>query len=101
MRKRVGRHIEETLSKGKRNAWRILLVVIGVISLIIIGRPLISLIARSVEIYKLNREKAAYTESIRRDSILIENLKNDEFLEKYAREKFLMKGKNEDVFIVE
>ena len=78
-----------------------MLVVIGVISLIIIGRPLISLIARSVEIYKLNREKATYTESIRRDSILIENLKNDEFLERYAREKYFMQGKDEQLFIVE
>ena len=30
-----------------------------------------------------------------------ENLKNDEFLERYAREKYFMQGKGEQVFIVE
>ena len=49
----------------------------------------------------LKTRKAIYEESIRRDSLLIENLKNDEFLERYAREKFYMQGKNEDLFIVE
>ena len=42
-----------------------------------------------------------YKAEIRRDSMIIENLKNDELLERYAREKYLMQGKNEQVFIVE
>ena len=65
------------------------------------GRPLVSLIRTSIEIRELNKEKALYEASIRRDSTLIENLKNDDFLERYAREKYFMQGKGEQVFIIE
>lgn len=99
--KKVGKNIEKTLSKGKKYAWRITLASVILLGVILISRPLYSIIRTSIEIKELNREKAIYKNSIRRDSILIENLKNDEFLEQYAREKYLMQGKNEQVFIVE
>jgi cell division protein FtsB len=76
-------------------------VAVVVLGFILIGRPLVSLIKNSIEIRQLNKEKAIYEASIRRDSLLIENLKNDEFLERYAREKYFMQGKGEQVFIVE
>lgn len=99
--KKVSKQVEKTISKGKEYAWRITLLVAICFGLVIIIRPLISLIKTSIEIRELNKEKAIYLGSIRRDSILIENLKNDEFLERYAREKYLMQKKNEQVFIVE
>ena len=99
--KKIGKQVEKGISKGKEYAWRISFLVVICFGLFIIGRPLISLIITSIEIRELNKEKALYQESIRRDSLLIENLKNDEFLERYAREKFLMKRKGEDIFIVE
>lgn len=99
--KRVSKQVEKGISKGKEYAWRIILVSIVVLGIILIGRPLISLIRTSLEIRELNREKAIYEAEIRRDSLLIENLKNDEFLEQYAREKYFMQGKGEQVFIVE
>ena len=99
--KKVGKNIEKTLSKGKKYAWRITLASVILLGVILISRPLYSIIRTSIEIKELNREKVIYKNSIRRDSILIENLKNDEFLEQYAREKYLMQGKNEQVFIVE
>lgn len=99
--KKVGKQVEKTISKGKEYAWRIIVVSVVVLGIILIGRPLFSLIRTSIEIHKLNREKAIYKASIRRDSTLIENLKNDEFLEQYAREKYFMQGKGEQVFIVE
>lgn len=99
--KKVGKNLEKTLNKGKKYAWRITLASVILLGLILISRPLYSIIRTSIEIKGLNREKAIYKNAIRRDSILIENLKNDEFLEKYAREKYLMQGKNEQVFIVE
>ncbi|MBE6211833.1 MAG: septum formation initiator [Rikenellaceae bacterium] len=99
--KRVSKQVEKGISKGKEYAWRIILVSVVVLGLILIGRPLISLIRTSLEIRELNREKAIYEAEIRRDSILIENLKNDEFLEQYTREKYFMQGKGEQVFIVE
>lgn len=99
--KKVEKQVEKTISRGKEYAWRIILVSVVVLGLILIGRPLISLIRTSIEIRELNREKAIYEAEIRRDSLLIENLKNDEFLEQYAREKYFMQGKGEQVFIVE
>ena len=68
---------------------------------ILIGHPASSIVSSLIEMSHLKTRKAIYEESIRRDSLLIENLKNDEFLERYAREKYYMQGKNEDLFIVE
>ena len=99
--KKVGKNIEKTISKGKKYAWRITLASVILLGVILISRPLYSIIRTSIEIKELNREKAIYKNSIRRDSTLVENLKNEEFLERYAREKYLMQGKNEQVFIVE
>ncbi|MBR4968708.1 MAG: septum formation initiator family protein [Alistipes sp.] len=97
----IGKRVEKGISKGKEYAWRIIIGTAIAIGLILIGRPLFSLIKTSIEIRQLNKEKAIYEASIRRDSLLIENLKNDEFLEQYAREKYFMQAKGEQVFIVE
>lgn len=99
--KKVGKRVEKTISKGKEYAWNIIFAIAIIFGFILIGRPLASLIKTSIEIGELNRERALYEESILRDSTLIENLKNDEFLERYAREKYLMQAKGERVFIVE
>ena len=98
---KLGNKVEKTISKGKEYAWRIIIIAVILLGIILIGRPLVSLIGTSIEIRELNKEKAIYEASIRKDSLLIENLKNDEFLERYAREKYFMQGKNEQVFIVE
>ena len=99
--KKVGKQVEETINKSRKHFWRIITWSAILLGVILIGRPLFSLIKTRREIRQLNREKAIYEASIRRDSMLIENLKNDEFLERYAREKYFMQGKNEQVFIVE
>ena len=99
--KKVSKSIENTLNKGKEYAWRTTIAAVILLGVILISRPLYSIIITSIEIRELNREKAIYKAAIRRDSMLIENLKNDEFLERYARENYLMQGKNEQVFIVE
>lgn len=99
--KRVSKSIGKTINKGKVYAWRITIVLVIVLGLILISRPLYSIITTSLEIKQLNREKAKYQAEIRRDSMIIENLKNDELLERYAREKYLMQGENEQVYIVE
>lgn len=99
--KSVGKRVKKGIDKGKEYAWRIVLTSAIIIGIFLIGRPLISLTKTSIEIRQLNREKALYERSILHDSTLIENLKNDELLERYARERFLMQGKNEQVFIVE
>ncbi len=50
---------------------------------------------------ELESEKTYYKERIKTDSIKLNELKtNNENLEKFAREQYLMKKENEDIFIV-
>lgn len=53
------------------------------------------------EIDKLNHEKEYYNSEIKKDNELIEKLKNDEELEKYAREQYHMKKENEEIYLIE
>lgn len=53
-------------------------------------------------IHKLEKEKEYYKKKIESDSQKLNELKtNDENLEKFAREQYLMKKPNEEIFIVE
>lgn len=53
------------------------------------------------EINKMERDIEYYKNKIKEDGINLNELKsNNEFLEKYAREKYLMKRNNEDIFII-
>jgi len=50
---------------------------------------------------KLETEKAFYQKKIKEDSVYLHELKtNKANLEKFAREKYLMKKENEDIFII-
>ena len=42
-----------------------------------------------------------YKTEIKKDSANIKHLKNDDRVEKYAREKYYMKRENEDIYIIE
>ena len=99
--KKIEKKVEQGLNKGKQYGWVTAIASIVILGIFLIGRPLISLIKTGLDIRQLNKEKALYEDSIRHDSLLIENLKNREYLEHYAREKYFMQGKNEQVFIVE
>ena len=55
----------------------------------------------SAEIRQLKADREYYFDQIEKDSTRFHELTTDkENLEKYAREQFLMKKKNEDVFVV-
>jgi len=55
----------------------------------------------SSEIRQLEDDREFYMEQIEKDSTRLHELTTDrDNLEKYAREQFLMKKKNEDVFVV-
>jgi len=53
------------------------------------------------EIEKLEDANEYYQNQIDTDSKIIENLKDPDSLEKYAREEYKMKKENEDIFIIE
>jgi len=51
---------------------------------------------------QLQHDKAYYRQRIKEDAKRLEELQtDDENLEKFAREQYLMKKKNEDIFIIE
>lgn len=55
----------------------------------------------SSEIRQLEDDREFYLEQIEKDSARLHELTTDkENLEKYAREQFLMKKDNEDVFVI-
>lgn len=64
------------------------------------GRNLIHALRIRSQIKVLEREKSLYEEKIARDSTLIERLKQDDYLEQYAREHFHMQRKGEKIYIV-
>ena len=52
------------------------------------------------KIEDLEDQKDFYLKKIEEDSLVLENLRNAEFLEKYARENFYMKRAGEEIYIV-
>ena len=53
------------------------------------------------QIDELQDNKKYYQEEIKKDNQSIKLLKNQDQVEKYAREKYYMKKENEDIYIVE
>ncbi|HTO36451.1 MAG TPA: septum formation initiator family protein [Flavobacterium sp.] len=53
------------------------------------------------EIKELETNKNYYKEEIKKDCLEIKQLKNTEYIEKYAREKYYMKKDNEDIYVIE
>lgn len=57
---------------------------------------------RSSELNEMKESKAYYTAEIAKERKALEELKsNPAAIEKYAREKYLMKRDNEDLFIIQ
>lgn len=72
-----------------------------VLILFVYNLSVVELVQTKITVGKLHSEIERYDKQIREDSIYIERLKDDEFLEKYAREKHLMHAADEMLFIVE
>ena len=53
------------------------------------------------EIKELVNEKEYYQSEIKKDNELIDKLKENEELEKFAREEYKMKKENEDIYLIE
>lgn len=81
--------------------WRILTIVVSVLTLFIIGRSVISIIRSQHHINILEREQREYLNRIAEDSIMLNNLKDDQYLEKFARERYNMQRKGERIYIME
>jgi len=53
------------------------------------------------EIDKLEKSNDYYEKEMKHDTKIIKNLENPDSLEKFAREEYKMKRKNEDIYIIE
>ena len=78
--------------------WRALTIVVSILTLFIIGGSVVSIIKSKRHINRLERQKREYLSKIAADSIMLEQLKSDEFLEKFARERYNMQRENEQVY---
>jgi len=52
------------------------------------------------QIRELEQQKTYYLQRIAEDSTLIEMLRNNAFLEQYAREHYLMKKQGEELYVI-
>jgi cell division protein FtsB len=53
------------------------------------------------EIEETNKINSFYKQQIKKDKKTINDLKNPDSLEKFGREEYLMKKKNEEIFIID
>ena len=85
-----------------RHKYLITLVVFGVIIVFLDENSLIQRAKHTEEINTLNHEITKYRKQFEEDTRKLKELTNNpEALEKIAREKYLMKKPNEDIFIFE
>lgn len=87
--------------KVGRRCWIAATSVIVVLTLFVVGRNLLHAVKIERQINALQREAVRYRERIERDSTLLENLRYDDYLEAYAREKFRMQRPGERVYLLE
>ena len=81
--------------------WVLVTLLFVVLVLFVSDLTLVDLFRTKASVRRLHGEIERYEGQIREDSIFIERLKDDEFLERYAREKHLMHSKDEQLFIIE
>jgi cell division protein FtsB len=72
-----------------------------VIVLVLFGRDVLSSMKVSAEIRELRHRKVELERSIRADSTLLRRLEEPAFLERYAREHYLMRREGETVYVIE
>ena len=93
-----GGFLGSMLSDASLLFWRIITIVISIITLFIIVQSAWSIILSKREINRLTRLQKSYKEQIAVDSTLLHRLQHDEYLEQYARERYNMQRTNEQVY---
>lgn len=85
----------------KANMLTPITILVVIFMLFVIGRNAVHAIHIRYEIGVLRGDARKYQERITKDSTVIESLKYDAELERYARENYFMQRKNEEIFIIE
>ncbi len=81
--------------------WIAVTAVIMVLTVILVGRNVAHAVKIKRQIVALSAERDRYAAKIARDSALIEQLRYDDYIEEFARERFRMQRPNEKVYIIE
>ena len=87
--------------KHIKNKFVIAIIVFMVWVLFIDDNSVLYLRGLDKDIKVLNRKKAYYQKEIKQEKQDLKDLSNDGKLQRYAREKLLMKKKGEDIYIIE
>jgi cell division protein DivIC len=89
------------ISSWLRNKYLVALCIFAVIILFFDKNDLFTQLARTKQLKQLQQSKGYYAAEIAREQKELEKLRSDPgTLERYAREKYLMKRENEDLFLV-
>ena len=83
-----------------RRLWLISIVVFGLLIVVFDKNNLIEAWRLKQKINALEVQETYYRQKIAEDSTVLENLKNDRYLEQNAREHYLMKRKEETIYLV-
>lgn len=81
--------------------WLGLVAVVLMYTVVLTVRNLIVIVRVNSRISNLEEQRDMFRERVEQDSTLLEQLKYDEYLEQYAREKFHMQRANEHIYIIE
>jgi len=91
----------EKITSFLKNKYKIALAAFFIWILFFDSNNLISQFRLIFNLNDLHKQKAFYLDEIKKDSTALYVLRNDTAsLEKFAREKYLMKKDNEDIFLI-
>lgn len=83
-----------------RRLWIITIIAFVLLITILDKNNLLEVWRLNQEINALEVQKSYYQERITQDSTILENLKDDKYLEQYARENYLMKREQEVIYVI-
>jgi cell division protein FtsB len=83
-----------------RRLWWVTIVVFILLIAFLDKNNLIDRHRLKVEIRELEAERDYYRGRIEEDSLLLQRLKDDAFLEQYARERYLFRKSGEQLYII-
>jgi len=92
---------QKLIFKIFKNIFVLIFVVFAIWMLFFDTNSFLTHIELNNEMDDLESEKEYYKREIQKDKKEIENLSNDQGLEKFAREKYYMKRDNEEIYIIE
>ena len=85
----------------KYRLWVIITIAFLLIITVFSKNTVLEAMAIRRRIKVMQKEQQYYRERSKEDSTFLENLKQDWFLEKYARETCYMKGRGEEIYLLE